>query len=157
MMDNSALRETLLLGRWSIEFKAGFTKQTSKGKKKLENVASGELPGRVPGGQDDALMKFVYQLAECSGWHFLDGIGVNVAHGAKSFRSPQPRFSLRDFPLRTTVAGWMIGGKLQWRILEEKVDLRDLNHLQEQIEVRTSRLLSFFSKATGNQSVGHIK
>ena len=69
-------------------------------------------------------MKFVHQLSECSGWHFLDGVGVNVAHGAKSYRGAEPGLALREFPFRTSVAGWFIKGSMKWRVLEEKVDVR---------------------------------
>ena len=51
LMDCAALCQTLLSGKWSIEFKAGFTKQSSKGKKasKVGDAEPGdELPGRVP-------------------------------------------------------------------------------------------------------------
>ena len=147
-MDCAALRQILLTGTWSIEFKAGFTKQTSKGKKPAavgDAEPGDKLPGRVPEDRDAGLMKFVTKLSECSGWHFLDGVGVNVAHGAKSYRGPEPRFAVREFPLRTSIAGWFTQGSMKWRVLEEKVDLRDLCNHHEQLGIRTTRLITFFS------------
>ena len=70
---------------------------------------------------------------------------MSVADGAKSYRSPAPRFTLRDFPYRTTVAGFKGRGSVQWRILEEKVEPRDLPNHQEQLSRPCSRLVTFFS------------
>ena len=139
------LRLTLMKGEWSIEFKEGFTKQTKKGKANYEEENLTELPGRVPDGRDEALLKYVFPIAEQPGWHFIDGVGVSVAHGAKSYRSPAPRLTLQDFPYRTTVAGWKGHGTVQWRILEEKVALRDLPNHQEHVGGRCSLLVTFFS------------
>ena len=161
LMDNSSLRQALLAGKWSIEFTAGFTKQTSKGRKTAKvgeaEQTGDELPGRLPGGQDEALMKFVRQLCESSGWHFLYGVGIQVAHGAKSYRGPEPRFAAREFPFRTTVAGWFFKGSMKRRILEEKTDLRDLPNHHEQICVRTTRLVTFFSRSDGNTNPSATK
>ena len=119
-MDNEQLRLVPLRGEWSIEYKEGFTKQTKKGKANYEEENLTELPGRVPDGRDEALLKYMCtSLLSSPGWHFIDGISVSVAHGAKSYCSPAPRFTLRDFPYRTTVAGWKGQGSVQWRILEE--------------------------------------
>lgn len=65
-------------------------------------------------------------------WHFRDGVGIHVAQGAKSYRSPAPRFAIRDgFPFRSPLAEYRFR-----RILEEKQDLRDLANLQAQMESR---------------------
>lgn len=154
VMDNTALRQTLLRGEWSIEFNESFTKQTYK-KKKPEAMAKAnedDLQGRLPEGRDEGLMKFVYQLSELSGWHYVDETGVNVARNAKSLRSPAPRFAIREFPYRTTVVGWRTGRGVQWRILEEKVDLRDIPNHQEQLQSRAHRLVTFFSRGANNGS-----
>jgi|Cyp2metagenome_2_1107375.scaffolds.fasta_scaffold177800_1 hypothetical protein len=59
MMDNEQLRLVPLRGEWSIEYKEGFTKQTKKGKANYEEENLTELPGRVPDGRDEALLKYM--------------------------------------------------------------------------------------------------
>ena len=148
-MDTSALRLTLAAGEWSIEYHPEFARQTkTRGKKTQEEVD--ELFCRSLEDKDKAIMEFVYVLSE-PGWHFVGGHGVNVASGAKSLRSPQPRFAVRDFPYRTSLARWRSGGNLVWRVIEEKVDLRDLENFQEQLKHRAGRLVTFYApKSSGN-------
>ncbi|CAK9004322.1 Dapdiamide synthesis protein DdaC, partial [Durusdinium trenchii] len=96
-----------------------------------------DLPGRAVEAKDEALMRHVYKLAEQSGWHYVEGVGIHVAHNAKSLRSPQPRYSLRDYPYRSSYASWRTKtGEVVWRVLEEKIDLKDLNNQQEQLAHR---------------------
>ena len=59
MVDNEQLRLVPLRGEWSIEYKEGFTKQTKKGKANYEEENLTELPGRVPDGRDEALLKYM--------------------------------------------------------------------------------------------------
>ena len=144
-MNNDNLRRTLLRGEWSVEYTEEFVKQTSKQKKAVEAV-EGALPGRPIEAKDEALMRHVHALAELCGWLFVDGTGVHVAHSARSFRSPAPRFATRDVPYRTTIGAWRGGdGGMRWQVLEEKQDVRDLSNLQEQFEHRALRLVTFFS------------
>ena len=150
MMDNSALRETLQKGEWSIEYNESFTKQKKKGAKVADMVD--DLPGRAVESKDEDLMRHVYKLAEQSGWRYVEGVGIHVAHNAKSLRSPQPRYSLRDFPYRSPympAAGprpeiWCGGC---WN----KTDLRDLPNLQEQFKDRCRQLVTFYTR----ESSGH--
>ena len=144
LMDNTVLRQTLQKGQWSIEYVEGFTKQSTKKKKEVADDGA-ELPGRPPGIRDHALMHHVNQLAEQSGWHYRDGVGIHVAHNAKSLRSAQPRFAIRDFPYRTAVASWKRLGTFKWMIIEENVDLRDLPNHQEQLSSRCNRLVTSFT------------
>ena len=150
-MDTTALRTTLLSGEWSVEYSPEFVKQTAKTRKKAEAVD--ELPGRGEEPRDASLMKHVRRLSESPGWHYVQGIGIHVAHNAKSFRSPAPRFALREFPLRTTVGEFKQKIGSVWRFLEEKTDLRDLSNPQEQFESRAGRLVTFFMPG----SAGNIK
>ena len=148
-MDTSALRLTLAAGEWSIEYHPEFARQTKSGSKKAQEVS--DLPGRALEDKDKAIMEFAYNLSEQPGWHFVHGHGVNMAHGAKSLRSPQPRFAVRDFPYRTSLARWRSGGDLVWRVIEEKVDLRDIANFQEQLTHRAERPVAFYApKSSGN-------
>ena len=151
LMDPSQLRSTLLSGEWSVEYNPEFVKQTAKTRKKAEAVE--ELPGRGEEGRDAALMVHVRRLSESPGWHYVQGIGIHVAHNAKSFRSPAPRFAIREYPYRTTVGEFKQRIGSTWRFLEEKTDLRDLSNPQEQFAERAGRLVTFFMPG----SAGNIK
>ena len=141
MMDNSALRETLQKGEWSIEYNESFTKQKKKEAKVADMVD--DLLGRAVEAKDEALMRHVYKLAEQSGWRYVEGVGIHVAHNAKSLRSPQPRYSLRDW---SSYASWRTKtGEVVWRVLEEKIDLKDLNNQQEQWTHRCRQLVTFYT------------
>jgi hypothetical protein len=134
LMDNSTLRRVLREGSWSVEYNAEFTKQTSKALKEVTDTEI--LPGRAvePRDSDEALLRHVREVSESPGWHFSDGVGIHVARSAKSFRSPAPRFSVRDFPYRTSLGEYRSKGTLHWRVLEESQDLRDLASPQSQLE-----------------------
>ncbi|CAE7480196.1 unnamed protein product [Symbiodinium sp. CCMP2592] len=118
-MDSGALRTVLSRGTWSIEHEPEFVK-SKKGKKKpaptTESVDQA-LPGEpLPDGD---LKNYVTRLARQPGWHSEDGVLVQVAEGAKSFRCPEPRASRLAKPLRTTIGLFEVGkGQMQWRILE---------------------------------------
>jgi hypothetical protein len=80
-----------------------------------------------PYAQDQLLMEHVQRLSESAGWHFVEGVGIHVAHQAGSFRSPVPRFAVRDFPYRTTIGEFKRAQNLStWRILEQRVNLLEL-------------------------------
>ena len=69
-----------------------------------EEISKVDLPGRAPGAADGEPLQWARHFCESAGWHFVDGIGVSVAQQAMSMRSPNPRFPILDFPLRTVVA-----------------------------------------------------
>ena len=145
-MDGQHLREALLRGEWSVEFQQDFVKQTAKRKKASDKgLADGMvLPGREAGSGDFQLMQHVHHLAQAAGWHFVDGIGILVAHQAKSFRGPTPRFALRDHPLRTSVAEFRTQDKSTWQVLEERVDLMDMAVHQGLLPMQAKTLVTFF-------------
>jgi len=142
LMDNSTLRRVLREGSWSVEYNAEFTKQTSKALKEVTDAEN--LPGRAMEPRDEALLRHIHAVSESPGWHFSDGVGIHVARSAKSLRSPAPRFSLRDFPYRTSLGEYRFKGALHWRVLEEGQDLRDLANPQGQLEERSRCLVSFY-------------
>lgn len=145
-MDNSALRETLQKGEWSIEYNESFTKQTKKAVKTA--VAVVEMPGRAVQDRDKSLMEHVLMVAEQNGWRYKDGTPIHVAHGAMSYRSPAPRFDVNKHQYRTSVACYKRSdGQHEWRILEEKADLKKMANLQAKMEDRCHRLVSFFTCA----------
>ncbi|CAE7278587.1 unnamed protein product, partial [Symbiodinium necroappetens] len=108
-IDVGHLRSTLRRGVWSIEYSPTFVKQVSKGKRVVvPKVPEGvKLPGAsVDGG--DPLLGFLLKFAEDRGWHHQGSMGVNVSHGAKSFRTPEPRFSSAEFPVSTQDYFWSL-------------------------------------------------
>ena len=77
-------------------------------------------------------------------WMAYGGHGGRArAHGAKSFRSPQPRFSLASFPLRTILGEFNTGSLPTWRVLEEYQTLKDLSNMTAVLDSRARRLVSF--------------
>ena len=151
LMDTTHLRQILQKGEWSIEYTQEYTKQNLKKAKPGDEVSV--LPGEPLEAKHGGLLEHARHLGEAPGWHMVDTVGVHVAHGAKSFRSPQPRFSLASFPLRTTLGEFNAGALPSWRVLEENQSLKDLSNLTEVLPSRARRLVSFFhdtkdSKAT---------
>ncbi len=142
LMDTTTLKRTLLSGEWSVEYNPAFVKQTAKTKEAYGLVTS--LPGREPGATDQGLMEYVKIYSQDPGWHFANGVGVHVAANAKGYRSPAPRFAVKDFPLRTSVAEFKTPNGASWRILEDMVNMADLPNPQEQFVDRSMRLVSFF-------------
>ena len=115
--DMDTTQKVLKTNRWSVEYFQEFIKfikQTSKKAKATQEVD--ELPGKPVSEQMEAIKPFVQRFGESPGWHFVEGIGIQVVHGAASLRSPQPRFAARDFPLRTTLGEFISGGKAMWRV-----------------------------------------
>ena len=155
-MDAAHLRSTLSRGEWSIEYRPEFVKQTSKKKPAAESIVDDDdLPGRPLNSQDQLLMEHVQRLSESAGWHFVEGVGIHVAHPAGRFRSPVPRFAVRDFQYRTTIGEFKRAQNLStWRILEQRVDLLELANPQIALPRRAMRLVSLYeprSKATRKQ------
>ena len=94
-------------------------------------------------------MGYLSKLCEQKGWHHLDQMGVNVAFGARSYRTPEPRFSASNFPYRTTFGRveQAFDGRRGLHVLAESTclalrEIRCVDHLfQEQRRV-TSRAAS---------------
>ena len=89
------------------------------------------------------------KFAEMKGWHNHKDMGINIAHGAKSYRTPEPRFSSAVCPLRTTFGRFeRPSGEVCWRVLE-----RNNRYLQEAnqhqlLEQPTPVLVTCFAKET---------
>ncbi|OLQ04968.1 Uncharacterized protein K02A2.6 [Symbiodinium microadriaticum] len=147
-MDVGHLRSTLRRGVWSIEYSPTFVKQVSKGKRVVvPKVPEGvKLPGAsVDGG--DPLLGFLLKFAEDRGWHHQGSMGVNVSHGAKSFRTPEPRFSSAEFPLRTTFGRYELpSGELAWRVLERKNRYLEEANQHSLLPLPAPVLVTFFSR-----------
>ncbi|CAE7426409.1 unnamed protein product, partial [Symbiodinium sp. KB8] len=92
-MDVEHLQDTLRRGTWSITYSPSFIKQVAKGKRtpaQAPVAASADLPGEPLDGRDP-MLGFLMKFAEMKGWHNHQNMGINVAHSAKSYRTPEPR------------------------------------------------------------------
>ena len=118
-MDLTHVRRIMSAGEWSVSYSPEFVRQVSKTKKAKpsDDPASAELPGERLNG-DDPLLPHLARLADRKGWHFISNIGVQVAHSAKSFRTPEPRFSAVDLPLRSSFGRFCVNDQYIWRCLE---------------------------------------
>ena len=119
-MDLTHMRKTIKTGSWSVSYSLDFVKQVHKAAKKVPKVsACAVLPGDAVGG-DDPILAHLMALGEQRGWHARAGVGINVATSAKSFRTPEPRFSAESLPLRTTFGRFQHEtGQYEWRRLEK--------------------------------------
>ena len=104
-MDLSHMRRIMQAGRWSISYSPEFVKQVVKARSAKPSTAAStcvdELLGVMVDG-NDPLLPHLQGLCEKRGWHHINGVGVQVAHNAKSFRTPEPRFSVEEKPFRST-------------------------------------------------------
>jgi hypothetical protein len=131
-MDLSHMRRILSAGCWSVSYSPDFVKQVYKASKckpaPISSDGRDALPGE-PVAKDDAIFGHLMKLAEQRGWHTRSGMGINVAFNAKSHRTPEPRFSVSQFPLRSTYARFEhSSGQLEWRCLEAGVKYSDFSN-----------------------------
>ena len=146
-MDLSHMRRIMQAGRWSISFSPDFVKQVSKArtsKPSVTSLACAEFPGvRLSG--DDPLLGHMLALAERRGWHFSDGIGINVAFNAKSYRTPEPRFSSNDLPLRSSFGRFKLkDDQFAWHRLETGVEYTKLANQHGLIGMPVPILVTLF-------------
>ena len=146
LMDLSHLRRILKAGEWCVSYSPLFVKQVYKAARKQSvPVSSGkELPGEVISA-GDPLMNHLLKICEQRGWHFIDNIGIHVAFNAKSFRTPEPRFSTNQFPCRTSFARFnMSSSQCEWRQLEKAVQYGRLANQHALIGCVAPILVTFF-------------
>lgn len=82
-----------------------------------------------------------------------DGIAIQVAKNALSFRSPAPRFEPNDFPLRSSFGRFVRpGGQAEWRRLEDRVAYLELANKQALIGDSLEVLVTYFHPlSSGNK------
>ena len=150
-MDLDHMRSVLCSGRWSVTYSPTFVKQVAKGKKaRPPEVRSNLKPlgSELPAA--DPLLEHLLPLGERRGWHSFEGTGVNVAFDAKSFRTPELRFSASEFPLRSSFARAarvdLPSGQAQWRVLERGLEYEDLANPHGLLEQRVPILVTSIEK-----------
>eukprot|EP00435_Cladocopium_sp_Y103_P044136 s2398_g12.t1 len=106
IMNLSHMRRIISLGQWCVSYCPSFVKQVYKAVKVKPVIQAEKNYDAEPFGEalsgEDAMVGHLMKLSEQRGWHHRPGVGINVAVNAKSYRTPEPRFSVTQFPLRTT-------------------------------------------------------
>ena len=144
-MDLSHIHKILASGRWSYVYDPAFVKQTAKGgKTKKPSLADGALPGE-PLRPESPIFPYLHHLASSPGWHRRDGIVIHVARNARSFRTPSARYSIMDFPVRSTYGRFdSADGRSEWRTLEEGMDVTELVNPHGLLSVTAAVLISVY-------------
>ena len=127
------MRRIIALGQWCVSYCPSFVKQVYKAVKVKPMINAAKAHDAEPFGEalskEDAMVGHLMKLSEQRGWHHRPGVGINVATNAKSFRTPEPRFSVTQFPLRTTyVRIDHPSGQCEWRRLESGVKYSDFSN-----------------------------
>ena len=151
-MELDHVRQIMDCGTWSVTYSPEFVKQVSKGKRvppPIPRDARLALLGEPLRG-DDPLLGHLMKLGDQRGWHRLDDVGVNVADHAKSYRTPEPRFSSAEYPLRSTFCRVELpSGQVQWRRLEKDLAYTELANQHGLLSERAAVLVTFFSRRPG--------
>ena len=146
LMDLTHMRRIMASGEWSVKYCPDFVKQVSKAAKAkpVKLAAGAELPGEAVSGGDE-LLPHLTGLSDKRGWHFQAGVGIQVAVQAKSFRTPAPRFSVAQFPFRSSFGRFEHStGQCEWRRLEACVKLADQPNQHAMIGCTVPVLITLF-------------
>ena len=110
-----------------------------------------EFPGVMLDGNDPVLPYTDLQSLRClsdkRGWHMQNGVGIQVAHNAKFFRSPEPRFSLSELPLRSSFGRFIhADGQIEWRRIEAGNEYGKLSNQHALIGMSVPTLITTFHR-----------
>ena len=161
-MDLSHMRRIIQAGCWSISYSPDFVKQVKKAcsakpSGAVRSACVDELPG-VMLESSDPLLPHLQGLCEKRGWHHINGVGVQVAHNAKSFRTPEPRFSADEKPLRSTFGRFrMSDGSVQWRRIESGAAYTQLMNQHGMIGTAVPTLITMFHSAANQHPLEPTK
>jgi hypothetical protein len=133
-MDVSHFQQIVKTGRWCAKYEAAFVKQgktkAAKPKPKRNATSSTDLPG-VALSESDPMFQHVLQLGDVTGWHQKDGVVIQVARNAWSYRTPRPRFLPSDYPLKSSFARFDAQTGSVWRRLETEDGFEKLPILKD--------------------------
>ena len=153
-MDQQHMQRILMAGRWSVKYRPSFVKQTVKKVKKTPSPSGEQLMVGTPMSSEDDIFNYLHQLGEQPGWHFKDQLAVNVSRSARSFRTPEPRFSAEKFPLRSTYGRFdHPSGHSEWRMLEENFEYGKLERKKALIGECAGILISIFHPQSDQQNI----
>ena len=144
-MDVSHFQQIVKTGRWCAKYEAAFVKQgkTKSAKPKKSASLSSDLPGCAM-NESDPMFQHVLSLGDSTGWHQKDGVVMQVARNARSYRTPRPRFLPSDYPLRSSFARFDSETGSAWRRLESEVEYENLTNPQGMIGDTAAILISCF-------------
>lgn len=139
----------LTAGRWCYRYNRDYVKQTIRSKKGVKGAGTRSTESMTIVGESldasYAVFHHLLRLGNQVGWHLKDGIAIQVAKHARSFRSPAPRFEPTDFPLRSSFGRFVSpGGQAEWRRLESRVAYLELANKQALIGDIPEVLVIFF-------------
>lgn len=106
-MDRDHVIKILDSGKWCVVYNQDYVKQKTNKRAGGVVAAASASAGAVslsgePLGEKSPIFAFLTQLSLSPGWHHREGVVINVAKGAKSYRTPAARFDPKNFPYRTT-------------------------------------------------------
>ena len=146
-MDVSHFQQIVKTGKWCAKYEAAFVKQgktkAAKPKTRSSPTSSSELPG-IAMSESDPMFQHVLQLGDVTGWHQKDGVVIQVARNARSYRTPRPRFLPSDYPLRSSFARFDSQTGSVWGRLETEVEYEKLTNSQGLIGDTATVLISCF-------------
>jgi hypothetical protein len=104
------------------------------------------LPGVAARADEIVVLEKVWSKG--IGWSQLDQRVIQVAREAKSYRTPEPRFSSSTYPLRSTFGRYQLSsGEVCWQRLESKVPFWDLRNQHSSLAEAAPVLISVFDVA----------
>ena len=144
-MSADFFRETLSKGWWSIEYHPDVVRAKLQRAPRLRSaVPESELPG-VP-VVSAPLQVFLRQQAAVAGWKTVSNFKVQVAVNAKSYRTPEPRYSAAKLPCRSSFALYLVeDNQPRWRLLEDRVAYLDLDNQHALLELACTKLVTVFA------------
>lgn len=149
--DLTHMQKILQSCRWNVCYEPKFVKQGAK-RAKGSNLSDGAVITGEPLDPSSPILGYLMKLGETSGWHFKDGIPVQVARNARSFRLPNPRFDALQYPKRSSYGRFDFNdGRCEWRKLEDHVQYDLLQVKQGLIGDEASVLVTFFHGASVNK------
>ena len=143
------MRKIISTGQWSVSYSPGFVKQVYKASKSKPAARAVDAKKNALFGEplekNDAMLGHLMKLSEKRGWHARAGVGINVAFNARSFRTPEPRFSISQFPFRTTYARFdHPSGQCEWRRLETSAKYSDFSNQHALFDHMVPILITLF-------------
>ena len=143
-MDRTHLQKTIERGTWSFTYNADFIKTKSKTKAGFAPEPLPETPGvPVRPAEEKELTKLIAHV----GWTKGVNGPVLCSKDAKAYRTPEPRFSSKMYPLRTSFGLIPTLDGMEWRKFENCVKYTDLPVLQGTMPVGAFFLISRFEKS----------
>ena len=145
-MPTDHFRRILRGAVWSVIQNFDFVKPKKSKTSKFEPLKSDNVPGTpLSSEKEKAFLSWVAKFRDAQGW-FKDGADVvQVARNAKSFRTPEPRYSAQEYPMRSSYGLFCVDGAEVWRLLENRVEFTALRNQHMFLPVAAGVLVSVFS------------